>query len=907
MRPLKLIVTGFGTYCNRTEIDLEKLGTNGLYLITGDTGSGKTTIFDAISYALFGDVNGQNRNISMIRSTYATLDIPTEVDLTFEYRGKIYNVKRNPEYERRAKKGDGVTTQLAEATLTMPDGNVITQHSKVTAAIVELLRIDYSQFSQIAMIAQGDFQKLLMEGTEKRQEIFRKIFKTDFYQQLQFKLLDEEKKLGVEQSKINDAIKVHLSNILYEEGDISRLPIQEQLELIERQNKDDSKLQLNLKAELSDLEKANSELVSQISKLEETEKAAEALKEKKNQIEELSKNFGEIETALKNQKEKVPEREKLEADFAVKKEELSKYDELEKLSAEIAKNNSSVASKNIELSSINKQLESAKNEKEKLSEELKKLGDVGKKETELLSKKDKLLERESLVLSLIQNESELLKINDDLQASKKEYIELSKIAEKKEEEFSQKRKAYMDEQAGILAEELEDEKPCPVCGSIHHPNPACKSSDAPTEAELNLFEKEAKAAVKKADECSKECSVLITKAEAGEKSLNEGLKKLGLESSKVLEVESKSIKKELSDLEESLQKESARSQRKAQIDELLPKLDVQSEEYAAACEKLSVEIAGLTAGIEALDKQIENTKKSLSCESKDEAEEKLSEIECRIEQMKNELETAQKNFDDANTQKVNLEGQIKQLESLVQSGEKIDGQAKRDELEKIIQKKNELQEKLQNVSSRLERNCDSYNKIQAESEKLAVVEARYKWVSALSKTANGNLSSGKEKIKLETYIQMTYFDRIIAHANKRFLLMSNGQYELVRKKEAENLRSQTGLELDVIDHYNGGQRSVKSLSGGESFEASLSLALGLSDEVRVSAGGIKIDSLFVDEGFGTLDSESLQKAFAALTGITEGNRLVGIISHVDYLKEKIDRQIVVKKQRTGGSTVQINV
>lgn len=907
MRPLKLIVTGFGTYCNRTEIDLEKLGTNGLYLITGDTGSGKTTIFDAISYALFGDVNGQNRNISMIRSTYATLDIPTEVDLTFEYRGKIYNVKRNPEYERRAKKGDGVTTQLAEATLTMPDGNVITQHSKVTAAIVELLRIDYSQFSQIAMIAQGDFQKLLMEGTEKRQEIFRKIFKTDFYQQLQFKLLDEEKKLGVEQSKINDAIKVHLSNILYEESDISKLPIQEQLELIERQNKDDSKLQLKLKAEFSDLEKANSELVSQISKLEETEKAAEALKEKKNQIEELSKNFGEIETALKNQKEKVPEREKLEADFAVKKEELSKYDELEKLSAEIAKNNSSVASKNRELSSINKQLESAKNEKEKLSEELKKLGDVGKKETELLSKKDKLLERESLVLSLIQNESELLKINDDLQASKKEYIELSKIAEKKEAEFSQKRKAYMAEQAGILAEELEDEKPCPVCGSIHHPNPACKSSDAPTEAELNLFEKEAKAAVKKADECSKECSVLITKAEAGEKSLNEGLKKLGLESSKVLEVESKSIKKELSDLEESLQKESARSQRKAQIDELLPKLDVQSEEYAAACEKLSVEIAGLTAGIEALDKQIENTKKSLSCQSKDEAEDNLSEIECRIEQMKNELETAQKNFDDANTQKVNLEGQIKQLESLVQSGEKIDGQAKRDELEKIIQKKNELQEKLQNVSSRLERNCDSYNKIQAESEKLAVVEARYKWVSALSKTANGNLSSGKEKIKLETYIQMTYFDRIIAHANKRFLLMSNGQYELVRKKEAENLRSQTGLELDVIDHYNGGQRSVKSLSGGESFEASLSLALGLSDEVRVSAGGIKIDSLFVDEGFGTLDSESLQKAFAALTGITEGNRLVGIISHVDYLKEKIDRQIVVKKQRTGGSTVQINV
>ena len=169
------------------------------------------------------------------------------------------------------------------------------------------------------------------------------------------------------------------------------------------------------------------------------------------------------------------------------------------------------------------------------------------------------------------------------------------------------------------------------------------------------------------------------------------------------------------------------------------------------------------------------------------------------------------------------------------------------------------------------------------------------------------LSGGKEKIKLETYIQMTYFDRIIAHANKRLLIMSDMQYELVRRKQAADLRSQTGLELDVIDHYNGGQRSVKSLSGGESFQASLALALGLSDEVRLSAGGIKIDSMFVDEGFGTLDSDALQKAFKALSGITEGNRLVGIISHVDLLKEKIDKQIVVKKERTGGSTVKVMV
>ena len=196
--------------------------------------------------------------------------------------------------------------------------------------------------------------------------------------------------------------------------------------------------------------------------------------------------------------------------------------------------------------------------------------------------------------------------------------------------------------------------------------------------------------------------------------------------------------------------------------------------------------------------------------------------------------------------------------------------------------------------------------MQRETENLSELEKKYTWLKALSDTANGSVT-GKERITLETYVQMTFFDRIIERANTRFFIMSGGQYELKRREEADSLRALSGLELSVIDYYNNTERSVKTLSGGESFKASLSLALGLSDEIQSSAGGIQLDTLFVDEGFGSLDEESLQQAMKALTGLTESNRLVGIISHVAELKERIDSQIVVTKERSGGSRARIVV
>ena len=307
------------------------------------------------------------------------------------------------------------------------------------------------------------------------------------------------------------------------------------------------------------------------------------------------------------------------------------------------------------------------------------------------------------------------------------------------------------------------------------------------------------------------------------------------------------------------------------------------------------------------ENQAKEFKAKLKFKDIDTAQEAVATLENQIEQLKQAFENAQKKYQEEQDKFTALKGQVEQLEDQLKDAKTINTDELQEKIYKLEEDRTDLNNKKSAVDSRVVSNKNALENINEHSQELSVIQEKYAYVSALSKTANGNLSGGKEKIKLETYIQMTYFDRIIAHANKRLLIMSDMQYELVRKKQAADLRSQTGLELDVIDHYNGGTRSVKSLSGGESFQASLALALGLSDEVRLSAGGIKIDSMFVDEGFGTLDSDALQKAFKALSGITEGNRLVGIISHVDLLKEKIDKQIVVKKARTGGSTVEVMV
>lgn len=362
----------------------------------------------------------------------------------------------------------------------------------------------------------------------------------------------------------------------------------------------------------------------------------------------------------------------------------------------------------------------------------------------------------------------------------------------------------------------------------------------------------------------------------------------------------------LTHIEEQLHDIEIRLARKRDLETLIPQREQNLNKLAHALSAAREELIRSESRREALKEQIDTLQEALLYSDTTAAEARRLALQAEAESLSNALKTAEEDYNACKTSLAGMDAAIQELSKLLEASEDVDMVAQQARSRELSKKRSETAEMQRSIHTRRTTNETALKNIQERAATLNELEAKYTWVRTLSNTVNGNLP-GKEKIALETYIQMTFFDRILQRANVRFLVMSGGQYELKRRREAENNRSQSGLELDVIDHYNGSERSVKSLSGGESFKASLSLALGLSDEIQSAAGGIRLDTMFVDEGFGSLDEESLQQAIRALTGLTEGNRLVGIISHVVELREKIDKQIVVTKDKTGGSRVEIVV
>ena len=861
----------------------------------------------------------------MIRSTFATPDIPTEVELTFEYRGKTYVVKRNPEYERRSRRGDSVTKQIAEATLSMPDGTVVTGQGKVTNAINELLGIDANQFSQIVMIAQGDFQKLLMEDTGKRQDIFRKIFKTDYYQILQQKLSEQESKLRDKCNDIGKALSIFVNGILcdptstlnieLEKAKSNALGITDEIELIKKIIAEDQTAHKKITDIITDLEEQCNKLRDTLSKNEEVEKHRADYKQKSADFEEIQKTTVEVKQAFENEKARTKERTDKEAELAVLNEELKKYEELDAIAKDVKDIENQKKSLKEQIDTLKADCEECDKQTSSLSEKLKELADAEEKFYKADAAQKEADKRKNDFDELEKSAANCEHLLKEFNALQEAYISTQKSYEEFDVNYKHLRKIYMDEQAGIIAQELKDGVPCPVCGSLDHPKPATKSEGAPTKEQLDQAEKEDKELEQKVSSASIKCAESKTLYENTLKVVKENYAKLAKDESaedlsllkqKIAEQKDKALNL-LKECNKNLEEENKRVEKKNKINEELPELQERLKQKTEELQKKNEEFSALDARLQEKEKLAKEQRSKLKFENIDTARDAVSALQNQIDKLKQDFDKAENKYNDEQTKFTALESQVKQLEAQLKGTEEINVAELKEKLDDLDKERNNITDQKTAVGSRLTTNNTALENIKQRSQELSVIQNQYSYVSALSKTANGGLSGGKEKIKLETYIQMTYFDRIIAHANKRLMIMSDMQYELVRKKEAADLRSQTGLELDVIDHYNGGQRSVKSLSGGESFQASLALALGLSDEVRLSAGGIKIDSMFIDEGFGTLDSETLQKAFKALSGITEGNRLVGIISHVDLLKEKIDKQIVVKKARTGGSTVKVIV
>ena len=921
MRPISLKITAFGPYAGVTEIDMNQLGENGLYLITGDTGAGKTTIFDAICYALFGEPSGPNRDASMFRSKYAASDTPTEVELTFVHAKKEYRVRRNPEYQRPAKKGEGMTKQVADAELYLPDGNVITKVKDVTAKVESILGINREQFSQISMLAQGDFLKLLLAETKDRMEIFRELFKTMYYQKLQYVLDDKRKEVYGEAEDGKKSVKQYIDGIQVDKDDVLSIEVskakddkkttEDVVALLDKLIGQDMAEQDSINAELNKINTQLEEVNGNIGAAQTLIQAKKDMEDAKAGLEKEEPKLSAYEGIVKEAEDALEAKTELEKKAHRIEAELQRYDEVEDLKQ-------SIADIDKEIEKQTKLLDEKENKKSELFEQ------INKQKDELNGIKDSGTELEKLnneKRSVEKEITEFAEIGEDFDAFEKKTDELKSAQEQYKKDdasfgklnamFEAMDQRFRDGQAGILADKLQDGEPCPVCGSTLHPAKAHLTEDIPTEKALEKAKKDSENArsirEKSAEKASGINKVLETmevslKKKASDKLGHEDIENLG---EKIEEaIDSKKIL--LKQVMDKISVEEKNIQRKKELEKTIPdsenKFSTLVEEIGTIQQNVKANKASKTEQ----EKQFEKLSKDLQFEDKKTASKEMNNLLEKAEKLQEEYEKAKENYDNLKSKIDELKTRINTIKESIKNSKDVD-------LDVEIEKKNQLDsaravcvESKGIVGSRINNNENIRTSIISKADQIAEIEKKLQWVKALSDTANGKLS-GKEKIMLETYIQTTYFDRIIRRANLRFFTMSSGQYELVRMKEASNARSKSGLELGVIDHYNGSERSVKTLSGGESFIASLSLALGLSDEVQASAGGIRVETMFVDEGFGSLDSEALDMAYKALAGLTEGNKLVGIISHVTELKNKIDKQVVVTKEKSGGSRVEIVV
>lgn len=930
MRPLLLKMSAFGPYAGNTVIEFDKLGDKGLYLICGDTGAGKTTIFDAICYALFGEASGRLRDASMLRSKYADDLTPTEVELLFLHNDKEYRIVRNPEYYRPSKRGEGLTKQPQDACLYMPDGNVISKAKDVNKAVEELLSLNCDQFFQISMIAQGSFRELLISDTNTRQKIFRELFKTGFYLTLQDKLSEARKEISDSVSDSKKSIEQYVRDIMVDEDDVLLIDVE------------------NAKAGLMLTEDIIELIVSLINKDETIANDNEnKLKAVNGELERVNSSIAIIENAinskemlditLKEYEKKKPVEEAANAEFEKAKIELAKKDdivkELSTIEAEIKKNedinktealvnrlSADEKNKTENLGLLSDEKEQKAGVLSELKSELDGLKNVGVSIEEYKNKLEKL---DKSINELNELKKEYIKYNrgqQELEELTDKYIEDNNEFKRLRDIYEEMEQAFRDGQAGILAATLTDGEKCPVCGSIAHPDKAKLTDEIPSEEKLNQAKENASKARDKANEASSFLRSRRTFVELIKEQLINNAVELFSDSDidedkdlfiSNLESNIESRKFEITtlrnDINDKLNNEKRRETRKKEIEDKLiseyeEKLKLIDEDIAS----LNIEIAGINASINENKLKAKEIKESLIFSD-------MSDAEIRRNELTYTLNSIQQLYDIKEQERNQIHDEVTKLTSKIESLKKslegieitdvTDKKAKKTELE---YKRNDLIKKIQEERTRIRINNNVLANIKDKAESLKETEKNLSYITSLSKTANGDLS-GKEKIKLETYIQTTYFDRIIRRANLRFMEMSSGQYELKRQRVASDIRGQSGLDLVVIDHYNGTERSVRTLSGGESFMASLSLALGLSEEVQSSSGGVSVDTLFVDEGFGTLDSDSLDLAYKALTNVTEGNRLVGIISHVAELRNKIDNQIIVKKEKSGGSVATVRV
>ena len=934
MRPLRLTLSAFGPYAAETTLDLEKLGKGGLYLITGDTGAGKTTIFDAITYALYDHSSSGIREGSMLRCKYADDKTPTFVELEFEVHGVRYTVRRNPEYQRPKARGEGMTTEKADATLTYPDTRPpVTKAKDVTAAVQEIIGLDYNQFSQIVLIAQGQFTKLLNASTEERSRIFRKLFRTQRYAQLQERLQAEASALNQQRTAQNAKLDSLLGGLQFSPED----PDAEALRALCAQTVPETALALldALTArQAAALEEVGTALQATEAQLDTVQQQLGAAAQAQRLAQQLAARQAELAAAKPALDAARAEADRhagdaaqldaLTAQVTQAQSALAAYDALDTLcrqqteARDAARLAAAQAHKRrTQLDSLNAALTAAETE-------LAALADADTRLLALQNRSAQLTQRGEALTKLEQRLADCQRQAKAAHKAQESYRAAAAAQDEARTRQNTLERAFLDAQAGLLAESLVEGAPCPVCGSTHHPARALLPHTAPTQAQVEAARQAAAEADLQAQNASAAAQSALAAANEAKTSLRRDAETLLPERftapegtvpltfalmTNVLAEENAALQTAQTDCKAQCRQAEADCRRKAQLEADRQAKTRQRPTLEQAAAEADRSAAAQNASADALEGQIAERRAALPYPRRADAQAALDKLEADRRTLRTGMDTAQRKLKQAEQTVAAAEAAVEALTAQQTAAQKELPARSAEELTaqqtELTAARETLRSREKQLSAQLLPNRKTAAQYRAAAEARQTLESRWQWVSALAATAGGTLTS-KQKIKLEAYIQMNYLDRILRYANTRLMQMTAGQYELERIG-AENQRSQSGLDLGVIDHYNGTRRSVKTLSGGESFKASLALALGLSDEVQSSAGGIRLDTLFLDEGFGSLDEESLELAIRVLSGLTEGDRLVGIISHVGALKDRIDRQVVVHKARTGGSTVELRV
>lgn len=927
MKPLKLTMSAFGSYAGKNVIDFTGQQ-QGIFLITGDTGAGKTTIFDAITYALYNQTSGGERNGNMMRSQYARPETETYVELEFLYRGQTYRVRRNPDYKiTKTLKNGKIREQKVphSVELTMPDGTVFPEKKNATdAKIIEILGLTADQFSQIVMIAQGDFLKLLYTKSDERKMIFSKLFRTDIYWKIQENLRRKSMEMDERIQENDRAFEQEKSRIILL-PESEELPLDELVERLRERLKDALKEQNLRRANVEELNK-------KITKYEEINKLFVSLEKIRQNGKELEARQAES----KERRQQIENARKADKVLVAEQQNLRQQQEVEQSAQAIAKMTETLANDQEMFETLKTQQQEAE------AKQKREAADIQKK---MLALEQSFPSYEALQNARSEEQQakkvweDLGKISEESFHKKKAGIAALKEQQKRQEQVVEQMKknweqtslsasesakhyehmyeAFLKEQAGILAENLSAGCPCPVCGSTVHPDPAKLSDHAVTELEVEQAKKTRAAAEEKRDlayaafEAEKTEKQKLAQAVEKEEADFVLAQTIAKQQRKEAEQNYVSLQKIAEQIREKLVYPSL-AEAKKQYAAMQKALEAAEQEIAKKRRKVSelAEAMNTLKGQKLAEEENQKTAKKLAVKTEKEyaklleksgfVSEETYHLAILPERSRSKLEREEKEYE---SQCLRQQSEQKLLEKQVSGKTYTDTTELNEQLKAEKQVLKEAEKTYMELHTAYENDRAVLQNCAVYLEKGKKLESEDQVIKSLSKTANGRLS-GSAKIDFETYIQRQYFKQIIHEANKRLLTMSNHQFILKLKEEANTGRkTNEGLDLSVYSLVTDSERDVKTLSGGESFLAALAMALGLSDIVERSAGAIHPDMMFIDEGFGSLDAQSRQQAIEVLGELAGDSRMVGIISHVTELKEQIDRKLVVSRTDKGSRAV----